>query len=173
MEGGLRCLLKELTKSSKQYMWQFLLIKGEKKNERWTASSSASSSSVMTRRRFSTPGCCGSRSTAPCWRSSQRSGRKNKGIRVALRWKHPLQHEIRREAFIRWFFHCISEFFSIILWMLEITSQVGPVDHHTWSRLLMWLVTPSYWFYLTERGSCCSIAFPSVYLFGIFMFWIY
>lgn len=165
MEGGLRCLLKEPTKSSKQYMWQFLLIKGEKKNERWTASSS----SVMTRRRFSTPGCCGSRSTAPCWRSSQRSGRRNKGIRVALRWKHLLQHQIRREAFIhwgRWFFHCISELFSIILWMLKITWQVRLVDHHTWSR-------QSYWFYLTERGSCCSIAFPSVYLFGILIFWIY
>lgn len=33
MEDGLRCLLKELTKSSKQYMWRFLLIKEKEKTE--------------------------------------------------------------------------------------------------------------------------------------------
>lgn len=31
MEDGLRCLLKELTKSSKLYMWRFLLRKEEEK----------------------------------------------------------------------------------------------------------------------------------------------
>lgn len=33
MEDGLHCLHKELTKSSKQYMWRFLLRKEKKKNE--------------------------------------------------------------------------------------------------------------------------------------------
>lgn len=40
MEDGLRCLLKELTKSSKQYMQRFLLIKEKEKNETETERSS-------------------------------------------------------------------------------------------------------------------------------------
>lgn len=62
-------------------MWHFLVIK--KTNKRRRGRGRPLLVHWPEPRRFSTRGCCGSRSTTPCWRSSRRSEEEEEAVRAA------------------------------------------------------------------------------------------
>lgn len=62
-------------------MWHFLVIK--KTNKRRRGRGRPLLVHWPEPRRFSTRGCCGFRSTTPCWRSSRRSEEEEEAVRAA------------------------------------------------------------------------------------------